>query len=477
MGRSRVVFRADASATIGYGHFVRTLALASMIGEQFDTIFATRRPTPYQRTEVGAVCDELWELGEDHFDAFLAMLDPSDIVVLDNYFFDTNYQRAVKSVGCKLVCVDDMHDKHYVADVVINHGLTDASLFSVEPYTRLCLGLDWALLRKPFLEAKPLLKREQGHCVVSFGGVDFLNLTSKVASILSAKPTIRKITAIVGEGYASIDALNDIEKVEVRKNLSAEQMADIFCSVEFAVLPASTVCIEAIACCCPVIAGYYVDNQQRPLSMLVANGLVTDIGFFPDIIDIDIENLVYQSSVNSRLIISNYQNLFATIGVTLMPISETHLENTFLWMQDQELKHNFMLKKDVSWESHCKWFSNLINDETQKIWAIYCDGEHVGNIGMKYIDPVKHSAETWIYIGNKQFYGRGIAKKAYKILLYMLRNGSNKSITIITSSIAQWNEVSLSLFLSVGFKVDEVLKDAIDVDGKVFNLYKLSVAL
>ena len=68
-------------------------------------------------------------------------------MVLDNYFFTTDYQRAIKHKGCRLVCVDDMHDKHYVADVVINHGQTNPALFDVEFYTRLCLGFDWALLR------------------------------------------------------------------------------------------------------------------------------------------------------------------------------------------------------------------------------------------------------------------------------------------------------------------------------------------
>ncbi len=28
------------------------------------------------------------------------------------------------------MCIDDMHDKHYVADVVINHALSESILFS-----------------------------------------------------------------------------------------------------------------------------------------------------------------------------------------------------------------------------------------------------------------------------------------------------------------------------------------------------------
>jgi spore coat polysaccharide biosynthesis predicted glycosyltransferase SpsG len=52
-----------------------------------------------------------------------------------------------------------MHAHHFVADAVINHaGGIEASRYSVEPYTQLCLGPAYALLRKPFIEAA---KREK----------------------------------------------------------------------------------------------------------------------------------------------------------------------------------------------------------------------------------------------------------------------------------------------------------------------------
>ena len=35
----KIYFRADASATIGYGHFIRTLALADMLKDDFDCTF------------------------------------------------------------------------------------------------------------------------------------------------------------------------------------------------------------------------------------------------------------------------------------------------------------------------------------------------------------------------------------------------------------------------------------------------------
>lgn len=56
MNKSKIYFRADASANIGYGHFVRTLALADMLKENFDCTFFTSAPTDFMRQEMEKVC-------------------------------------------------------------------------------------------------------------------------------------------------------------------------------------------------------------------------------------------------------------------------------------------------------------------------------------------------------------------------------------------------------------------------------------
>lgn len=274
----KIFFRADAGPEIGYGHFIRTLALADMLKEDFDCVFYTQTPTDYQKREAAAVCPLVSLPADDsRFDLFLNQLSGDEIVVLDNYFYTTDYQRKIKEKGCKLVCIDDMHDKHYVADVVLNHGCDNPDLFDVEPYTRLCLGLDYALLRKPFLEAKPAASREQGHVVVTFGGSDANNLTTKYARILSQRDDINKITAIVGDAFQFTNELENVPKVQILRNLTAQQMANLFCTVQFAVLSASTTCIEAIACQCPVYAGWYVENQKGIYMTISKNMLAFSI--------------------------------------------------------------------------------------------------------------------------------------------------------------------------------------------------------
>jgi spore coat polysaccharide biosynthesis predicted glycosyltransferase SpsG len=203
---------------------------------------------------------------------------------LDNYFFTTDYQRAVKEKGCKLVCIDDMHDKHYVADIVINHGIDNPALFSVESYTRLCLGLEWALLRKPFLETS-LKNKNKKHrnvienVVVSFGGVDPHHLTDKIISILLSKPYVWRIDAIVGIEYHTQIENNTSKYVFFHRAISSQDVANIFSNCDLAVLSTSTVCIEALACKVRVAAGYYVENQKEFYHFLNQGKIIYELGY------------------------------------------------------------------------------------------------------------------------------------------------------------------------------------------------------
>ena len=166
--KKKIYFRTDGNNHIGLGHVIRCLALADMLKEEFECVFATRFVNKYIIEEIEKSCLSYIKLKEDHnkhFEDFLTYINKEDIVVLDNYFFTTEYQIIIKNVGCKLVCIDDMHDKHYVADAVINHGPSlRENQFSVESYTKLCLGLDYALLRKPFLNVIPRKRTEQKRC-------------------------------------------------------------------------------------------------------------------------------------------------------------------------------------------------------------------------------------------------------------------------------------------------------------------------
>ena len=303
----KVYIRADAGQAIGYGHFVRCLALAAMLRDEFECTIFTQSPSEFQKREASGICPLVALPADDSkFDLFLKYLRGDEIVVLDNYFFTEDYIRAIQSIrptqpdeslqapqhicpqqnaegnpenavcphrtgdGCKVVRIQDFFDEKSCADALIFPCRTPRQ----------------ALLRPPFLTPFQAPLRTQGQAtstprcpqqnaegnpentlspqqnaegkwVVAFGGSDPLHLTERY-----------------------LDELNKrgIKAEALRGGLSASEVAELFRSAEGVLCSASSVCYEALACGCKVCAGWYVDNQLDFYNLLSSRGLIVPLG-------------------------------------------------------------------------------------------------------------------------------------------------------------------------------------------------------
>lgn len=278
--RQKVYLRADADTEVGFGHFIRTLALADMLKDDFDCFYYTASPNDWQKSEVNKVC-RLIELPSDgrKFGAFLDVLKGDEIVFLDNYFFTSEYQFEIKKKGCRLVCIG-ANDRHYYSDVLINLVLMDERKFDVEPYTHLCLGMDWILLRRPFWNVTPNFRSIDypQKIIISYGGTDQFGLTERTIDILRDMGNYQ-VSVLTTEtfGRKRLDSLSD-RGVTVLLSLTADQIVHAFLENDLAILSASTITQEAMACGIPVFAGFYVDNQKLFYKELVRKKMITPLG-------------------------------------------------------------------------------------------------------------------------------------------------------------------------------------------------------
>lgn len=274
--KKKIFFRADAGAEIGYGHFIRTLALSDMLKDDFDCIFFTQSPTDYQKQEIEKVCSLVALPADDSkFDIFISYLRGDEIVILDNYYFSTDYQRQIKRKGCKLVCIDDVHDKHFFADLVICPDPCSIEDYSLEPFTIFRGGLEWSLLRRSFVEnSNTYYTSNSKTIVISFGGSDYYNLTQKTLNYLSSLRNF--VIHIVSNRELQYSIANN--DVIVHCGLSSDEIVSLFKSSSIAILSASSICSEALAIGIPVIAGYYVDNQVQYYNYLKREGYILPLG-------------------------------------------------------------------------------------------------------------------------------------------------------------------------------------------------------
>lgn len=316
--KRKIYFRADADSQIGYGHFIRTLALADMLRDDFDCTFFTQSPSEYQQIEVEKVCPLVCLSSDDRkFDEFLNHLSGDEIVVLDNYFNKYSYQKKIKQKGCKLVSIDDIHLYPFCSDVVICPDPCSPADFITDKNTKLYCGIEWSLLRKPFIDNSNSNMSESNEIVVALGGADPYCLTQIIVDRL-LRETNYRISAIIGDKtkFQSLD-----ERVTIHRKLPAEEVASLFSKAGVAILSASTICIEALCIGCPVIAGYYVHNQIEFYNYLSHNSLIVPIGNLLDRGNtFDICSAIKSAKINTHKVIidfshqkESFRNIFSTL--------------------------------------------------------------------------------------------------------------------------------------------------------------------
>ncbi len=291
-----VVFRADGHAKMGLGHVVRSLAFAEILKNHFDCKFAIKAPSSTLIQQIKLVCSTIWilpdSLGSEVEEAAYLVknyLSGNEILILDGYHFRTQYQRKLKDLGCQIICIDDIHNYHFLADVIINHaGGVTADCYSTGENTQFFLGLKYALLRKEFREAaKERNYPERGNAVlICLGGADPNNDTLDVLKECEQKGIVEKYYIIIGGAYqyrkeleAYIATLS--KEIILLSSINASEMVRYMKKCTMAVTSPSTISYEYLSVGGELYLKVIADNQININRYFVDKGLAFSFKEFP----------------------------------------------------------------------------------------------------------------------------------------------------------------------------------------------------
>ncbi|WP_424992293.1 UDP-2,4-diacetamido-2,4,6-trideoxy-beta-L-altropyranose hydrolase [Oceaniradius stylonematis] len=199
-----IVFRADASKSIGGGHVYRCLALSQeLLTRGWDCELLTRPesiPILPSRLLDGV---RLLELRTDELTHLDGRTRIPDIVLFDHYRIGHDVQSAWRNAGCLVAVIDDCIDRPHDADLLVNPDIIaseDEYRRFVGESCRLCLGPSFAFVRQEFVNfrAQSLRRRRMMDgaidAFVSFG------LTDPGAGCLIA---LSALEAIEFDGHAN----------------------------------------------------------------------------------------------------------------------------------------------------------------------------------------------------------------------------------------------------------------------------------
>ena len=455
----RLLFRVDANQEIGYGHLTRCLSIADSIDNFEITFFSTDNLETYFK-DLKNEKYHFIQLKESK--DFLSIIKLHDIVIIDGYNFDSSYHEAIHSLGAKIISIDDLANRKLLADVILNPTPALSSQNYICPiYTQFYIGLDYALLRKAFLELaqKGSVTKSSNSMMICFGGSDPLNITLRALKEVIKSEKFLAIHCVLGPGYVFFESLIEFESenIHFHKNLQEAEMALLMETCEFGILPCSGILLEGITAKMKIISGYYIENQTFVYQQHLKMKTFVDAKNFSSS-DITSALLVLNETIPPSTLIDGHS--IAGIHKIIKQISSedeysireadiTDCNLTFSWANHPTTRQFSFNKEKIDWEEHLKWFSKKIQSPFCYYLVLEMKSNLVGSIRFDILDKIA----TISYLVAPDYHGLGIGNILFrKGLIALEKKFTMNELDTIQGFVFKDNIPSVKTFERYNFK-------------------------
>ncbi|MFN2439858.1 MAG: UDP-2,4-diacetamido-2,4,6-trideoxy-beta-L-altropyranose hydrolase, partial [Chitinophagaceae bacterium] len=418
--KSTIFFRADGDSEMGLGHIIRSSAIASYVKDHYKCILLTRCKIHSVLHEARSIFSEIVSLPViDYYleaENFSSITLKNCLFVLDGYFFDTAYQKILKSHGREFFFIDDIHAFKYYARVIVNQsGKIGPIDYEALPGTQYYLGPLYALLRAPFLEAakEREKKLDNKNCFICFGGADPENKTLEILKNKNIQSGFEHFHVVIGSAYKYISELEDFatenKKISIHTSLSAEEMEAVMQQCCFAICSPSSVVYEYMSIGGVVFLEQTADNQKDILSYLVEERLafhlkdVNEIGH-SDILQSIEKQAIYFDGQSGERVLKIFNQYFAAKNLTIRKATINDLYTCFNWANDSDVRQQSFNENSIALEGHTAWFNNKLTDANTHFFILELNQQPVAQIRF----DVKNNEAVIGYLADKSIRNKGL---------------------------------------------------------------------
>lgn len=273
-----VVFRVDGGGDIGMGHIYRCLTIAEKLSQR-------------SRTNVTFVCRAAYTAGieqiEDSQFDYVTVADTEDdsSVILslnpDIVFFDILNTRKddvarLQEELAAVVNLEDLAGGLHHADFVINALYEESGDRSNHKS-----GADYFILRDEFSAESKQIPETAENLLITFGGSDPSNLTTRVLSALEDTVQYLSTTVVLGPGFEHTAAFAELPAT-IRDNVTVKRavsdMAELMAWADLAVVSGGRTVYELAAMGTPAIVITQNEREHSRMSVLMEKDVIEYLG-------------------------------------------------------------------------------------------------------------------------------------------------------------------------------------------------------
>jgi UDP-2,4-diacetamido-2,4,6-trideoxy-beta-L-altropyranose hydrolase len=307
----KIVFRVDASLSLGTGHVMRCLTLAGTFRERRDVVsFVCRlhsghlcdlieargfpvcrltmrgRKRTAQATSRTAWLGASWQDDARQTRAAIEEQGAVDLLAVDHYSLDADWESVLKGSARRVFVMDDLADRPHDCDVLLDQNLHDAPesryLGLVRKTTRVFVGPRYAVLRPEFDDFSVRV-RDRGveRLLVYFGGADVTNEALKIVLALRTLELEAPVaTFVLGPSNPHARALRraaaGFDRIKIIEATS--EMARLIDQADLGIGTCGGAAWERCALGLPALVVVTAENQRDDARILHALGAVRNLG-------------------------------------------------------------------------------------------------------------------------------------------------------------------------------------------------------
>jgi RimJ/RimL family protein N-acetyltransferase len=161
-------------------------------------------------------------------------------------------------------------------------------------------------------------------------------------------------------------------------------------------------------------------------------------------------------------------------NICLRPITESDLQMKVDWINDPDVHKYLHYDIPLRLDKTVEWFQRVSKDSSRCDLIIETNNaDPIGLIGFTSINKKYQTAEFYIAIGNKAYWGKGVGTEAASLIAKWAFD--SLGLYKLWATIRAENKAMIAMMKKVGYQIEGVLREERVANGKRVDIVRMGL--